>query len=223
MPVANATRIVALAHCIVHGRALVTKVDQFDIFAAARGVTGHHDSRRRDDHQGQSGEDDADQFQSALVRHRKTSSLARPRKARPVFRLGPFASSSSATVFMKRISIATCSRCRELEPRNDLNRLLEPPSPVIRRHRGRVMLRLIRSEARRLMTPARSEKRIQKWLWVQARYRGRFCRVLTILFQQSAALVAGTAGPKVDCPCAASRYWRQGNWKWTARTSAGAL
>src|SRR5215216_3842508 len=98
MPVANATRIVALAHCIVHARALVMKVDQFDIFAAVRGVTGHHDSRRRNDHQGQSGEDDADQSQSALVRHRKTSSLAWPRKARPVFRLGPFASSSSATV-----------------------------------------------------------------------------------------------------------------------------
>ena len=70
MPVAKATRIVALAHCMVHARALVTKVDQFDVFAA-RGVTGHHDSRRRDDHQGQGGEDDADQFQSALVGHRK--------------------------------------------------------------------------------------------------------------------------------------------------------
>src|SRR5215207_1556030 len=124
MPVANATRIVALAHCIVHARALVMKVDQFDIFAAVRGVTGHHDRRRRDDHQGQSGEHDADPFQSALVRHRKTSSLAWPRKARPVFRLGPFASSSSATPFMKRGSIATCSRCQESEPANDLNRLL---------------------------------------------------------------------------------------------------
>src|SRR3954469_14728926 len=99
MPVANATRIVALAPCIVHACELVMKIDRFGVFAAARGVTGHHDSRRRDD-QSQSGEDDADQFQSALVRHRKTSSLARPRKARPVFRLGPSASSSSATPFM---------------------------------------------------------------------------------------------------------------------------
>jgi hypothetical protein len=30
------------------------------------------------------------------------------------------------------------------------------------------------------------------------------------LFQQSAALVAGTASLKVDCSCAASPYWRQG-------------
>jgi hypothetical protein len=101
MPVANATRIVALAHCIVHARELVTKVDQSDVFAAVRGVTGHHDSRGRDDHQGQSREHDADQFQSALVRHRTASSLGRPRKARPVFRLGPFASSASASLIQE--------------------------------------------------------------------------------------------------------------------------
>jgi hypothetical protein len=56
------------------------------------------------------------------------------------------------------------------------------------------------------------KRRIQKWLWVQARHRARFGRALPKLFQQSAALVAGTAGPKVDCSCAASLYWRQGNW-----------
>ena len=57
MPVANATRIVALAYCIVHPRELVTNVYQFRILAfdTARGVTGHDYSRRRDDHQRQSG------------------------------------------------------------------------------------------------------------------------------------------------------------------------
>ena len=87
MPVANATSIAALAHCISHSRELVTMVDQFEIFAvgAARGVTGHHDSRRRADHQGQSGEHDANQFQSALVCHRKASFRRRPRKARLAF------------------------------------------------------------------------------------------------------------------------------------------
>jgi len=33
MPVANATSIAALAHCISHSRELVTNVDQFEIFA----------------------------------------------------------------------------------------------------------------------------------------------------------------------------------------------
>jgi hypothetical protein len=91
MPVANATSIVALAHCIIHSRELVTKLDQFDIIAvgAARGVTGHYHSRRRDDHQGQSGKHDADPFQSALVCHRTASFQGRSRKARPAFRLGP--------------------------------------------------------------------------------------------------------------------------------------
>jgi hypothetical protein len=56
---------------------------------------------------------------------------------------------------------------------------------------------------------ALGRSRIQKWLWVQPRYHGRFCRVLPKLFQQCAALVAGTAGRKVDCSCAASPYWRQ--------------
>ena len=89
MPVANATRIVALAHCIVHSRDLVTKVHPFDMFAigAARGVAGHHDSCRRDNHQGQSGEHDADQFQGASVCHCKTSLCGRG-KARPAFDTG---------------------------------------------------------------------------------------------------------------------------------------
>jgi hypothetical protein len=81
---AKATMTIALAHCSSHSRELVTKVHQFEIFAidAARGVTGHHDSRRRDNHQGQSGEHDADQFQGAFVCHCKTSFQGRPRKTR---------------------------------------------------------------------------------------------------------------------------------------------
>src|SRR6185295_5731640 len=74
MVVANATMTVALAHCIIHPRELITKVDQFEISAvgAARGVTSHYCSHR-DNHQGQSGECDADQFQRALVCHRQAS------------------------------------------------------------------------------------------------------------------------------------------------------
>jgi hypothetical protein len=50
MLVANATITVALAHCIVHPRELITNVHQFEIFAiaAARGVSDHHYGRRRD-------------------------------------------------------------------------------------------------------------------------------------------------------------------------------
>lgn len=89
---AKATMTIALAHCISHSRELVTKVHRFEIFAidAARGVTGYHDSRRRDNHQGQSGEHDADQFQGAFICHCKTSFQGRPRKAWPALRLGPF-------------------------------------------------------------------------------------------------------------------------------------
>jgi hypothetical protein len=58
------------------------KVDQFDIFAidAARGVTGHHDSRRRDNHHGQSGEHETNQFQGALVCHCSASFRRRSEK-----------------------------------------------------------------------------------------------------------------------------------------------
>jgi hypothetical protein len=51
---------IALANCILHSRRLVTKVHQFEIVAvdAARGVIGHHDGRRRENHQHQSGEYD---------------------------------------------------------------------------------------------------------------------------------------------------------------------
>ena len=68
-----------------------------------------------------------------------------------------------------------------------------------------------------------AKKRIQKWFCVQARYRCRFRRPLPEWFQQNAVIVTGTARLKIDCSCAASLYWRQGNWKWTARASAGAL
>jgi hypothetical protein len=73
MLAAKATMTIALAHCSSHSRELVMKVHQFEIFAidAARGVTGHRDSRRQDNHQGQGGEHDANQFQGALVCHCK--------------------------------------------------------------------------------------------------------------------------------------------------------
>src|SRR4051794_15527101 len=73
MLAAKATMTIALAHCSSHSRGLVMKVHQFEIFAidAARGVTGHRDSRRQDNHQGQGGEHDANQFQGALVCHCK--------------------------------------------------------------------------------------------------------------------------------------------------------
>ena len=67
------------------------------------------------------------------------------------------------------------------------------------------------------------KRRIHKSSCGQARYRSRFCRPLPKWFQQNAVLVKGTACLKIDCSCAASLYWRQGNWKWTARASAGAL
>src|SRR4029453_5599183 len=76
--------------------------------------------------------------------------------------------------FMKRGSIATCSRCRVLQPRNDCNRLLEPPARAIRHDRGRVMLGLFDAKRDGFDASALRKKRIQKWLWVQARYRGRF-------------------------------------------------
>jgi hypothetical protein len=100
---------VALAHCIIHSRELVMEVHQLKIFAigTARGVTGHHYSRRRDNHQGQSGKHDANQFQSALVCHRKASFQRRPRKARPTFRLGPFPPSSNSPLVNSTNQIAS--------------------------------------------------------------------------------------------------------------------
>src|SRR5689334_22797842 len=68
------------------------------------------------------------------------------------------------------------------------------------------------------------QKHIQKWFCVLACYRRRSYRPLSKLFQRTAALVAGTACPKIDCCCAGSiALLRQGNWKWTARASTGAL
>jgi len=77
-PAANATMTIALAHCIFHSPELVTMDWQIEIFAAdaAGGLTGDHDSRPRDNHQGPGGEHDANQFQSAPVCH--LSNRARP-------------------------------------------------------------------------------------------------------------------------------------------------
>jgi hypothetical protein len=86
-PAANATMTIALAHCIFHSPELVTKDYQIEMFAAdaAGGLTSHHDSRPRDNHQGHGGKHDANQFQRALVCH-----FINRERARPVFRLGPF-------------------------------------------------------------------------------------------------------------------------------------
>jgi hypothetical protein len=73
-PAANATMTIALAHCIFHSPELVTMDCQIEIFAvdAAGGLTSHHDGCPRDNHQGQGGEHDANQFQSAPVCHYQT-------------------------------------------------------------------------------------------------------------------------------------------------------
>jgi hypothetical protein len=76
--VENATMTIALATCILHSSELVMEVCQSEIFTCA--VTGHHCSRRRNNHQSQRGKDDANQFQSSLVCHRKASLQGRGRK-----------------------------------------------------------------------------------------------------------------------------------------------
>ena len=88
MLVENATITIALAACILHSGKLVIKVCRFEVFTmdAASGVASHHYSRRRDDRQRHRGKDDANQFQSMLVCHRKTQRKAE--KTRLVFQLG---------------------------------------------------------------------------------------------------------------------------------------
>jgi hypothetical protein len=167
MPVANATRIVALAHCIVHPRELVTKADQFDIFAvgAACGVTGHHCGRRGDSHQGQSGEYDANRFRSALVCHfAKHPSKALIDETRVYCHLFP------------------TPRVRTASGRRYL--LIAVPDVAFHPQRSPGL------------ATAHRRKTHSEMVCEQACYRSRCCRPLPKLFRQNAALVTGTACPE---------------------------